>query len=78
MRNPKIPPFPVPPQGLEPWTRGLRVRCSSQLSYKGFAAKLVGKYKRRSEKRKRCLSLGVSRQERRGIHRPRSADGTKP
>ena len=22
----------VPPQGLEPWTRGLRVRCSSQLS----------------------------------------------
>lgn len=25
----------VPPQGLEPWTRGLRVRCSSQLSYGG-------------------------------------------
>ena len=22
----------VPPQGLEPWTRGLRVRCSNQLS----------------------------------------------
>lgn len=27
--------LPVPPQGLEPWTRGLRVRCSSQLSYRG-------------------------------------------
>ena len=25
----------MPPQGLEPWTRGLRVRCSSQLSYEG-------------------------------------------
>ena len=26
----------VPPQGLEPWTRGLRVRCSNQLSYGGW------------------------------------------
>lgn len=35
-RNAERSALPVPPQGLEPWTRGLRVRCSSQLSYRGI------------------------------------------
>ena len=33
----------VGPQGLEPWTKGLRVPCSNQLSYSPifFAARTV-------------------------------------
>lgn len=26
----------MPPQGLEPWTLGLRIPCSNQLSYEGL------------------------------------------
>ena len=41
-RNAERSALPVPPQGLEPWTRGLRVRCSSQISENANPRRAIG------------------------------------